>query len=123
MAGAGCHERRGARPLGGDTMSVHGALPIEAPTRVLYGKVVVAALTCLLCGRCPASVHRVDARTPVIKVHRPEYADDVRRLRCPDCSGRLMLTAEEDHLERRVPLTAEDLAGPRRGRPRKGRLL
>jgi hypothetical protein len=93
---------------------------------VLMPYVVARDLSCLLCSRTAATVCNVEGRA-VVRLARPDYADSVLALRCPECSGRLMhgerreagirMTAEQFHAlptnaGRRGPAAASDIPCP-----------
>ena len=89
----------------------------------LRGWEVRGNLACLLCSRTVASVQGPQAPRFIvtsIRVIRPEHASAVQQMRCPYCSGRLLLQDTEEILVDRRPLSAEELR-PRRGRPPKVR--
>ena len=89
----------------------------------LRGWEVRGDLACLLCSRTIASVQGPPAakfNATSIRVIRPEHASAVQQMRCPYCSGRLLLQNTEEIFVDRRPLSAEELR-PRRGRPPKVR--
>ena len=90
---------------------------------LLRGWEVRGDLACLLCSRTVASVQGPKAPTftaTSIRVTRPEHASAVQQMRCPHCSGRLMLRDTEEIFVDRRTLSAEEFR-PRRGRPPKVR--
>ncbi len=78
-------------------------------------------LVCFLCARTVGSAQGPDIRhlaSISLKVPDPRHVESVRRLRCPYCSGRLLLQAGDDVYVERRSLSDESLR-PRRGRPPK----
>lgn len=56
-------------------------------------------LVCTQCARVAGTVQGANmrlAKVVALRVRDPQHADAVRRLRCPDCSGRLWLQNRED---------------------------
>jgi hypothetical protein len=74
-------------------------------------------LRCLDCSRTAATA-RAWPDGVHVTLARPEYADSVRRMRCPACRGRLWIEDTRIEVSRQFHLTPSDLA-PKRGRPPK----
>lgn len=87
--------------------------------RARGGWEVRANLVCTLCARTAGTAWGSHARPLTltsIRVVDAGYAEAVRRLRCPYCSGRLWLQDREEIHGGPRTLSGEDLR-PRRGRP------
>lgn len=80
------------------------------------------SLVCLLCSRTAGTAQGTNRAISQIRPNRPEYAEAVRQLRCPDCGGRLWICDAETVRDDPRPDLTEDEIRPRPGRPRKGAL-
>jgi len=85
------------------------------------GRDIRGDLICTQCARVAGTVQGANVRltkTVALRVHDPRHADAVRRLRCPDCSGRLWLQNSEEVPVNPLDFDREALR-PNRGRPPK----
>ena len=80
-------------------------------------EILTGEIRCLLCARTAASARVLNGNVHVT-LTRPEYADYVRRLRCPACGGNLQIVDTRYERILHFYLTPADLQ-PRRGRPAK----
>jgi hypothetical protein len=85
------------------------------------GRDVRGDLVCTQCARVAGSIQGPNTRgqkTVTLRVQDPHHLDAIRRLRCPDCSGRLWLQNSAE-----VPIDPlqgdREALRPRRGRPEK----
>jgi biotin operon repressor len=76
-------------------------------------EIFVGSLTCLQCSRSAATVRVIDGRTH-LKLRQSEYAEAVRRRRCPACAGNLQIVDTRYERILHFYLTPADLV-PQRG--------
>lgn len=61
-----------------------------------------AQLSCFLCARTVATILGSLVTVDAVRITRPEYADAIRRMQCPFCAGRLVVTEVDNAPPKRM---------------------